>query len=277
VARPGAFSLTLTSECSDSSPQIRLNWTPSSGVSTYDVYRGGTLYRSDLTGTQLVDTSVSTGSNYAYFVRAKNTGGRTDTPSQSATTPTSCLVPPGAFSLTLTSECGGTSPQIRLNWTTSSDASTYDVYRGGTLYQSDLTDNQFIDTSIVAGGGTGSGYTYFVKAKNSDGTTDTTPQSATAPTGCGIEPPGDFSLTLTPECSGSTSQIRLNWEPSSGVSTYDVYRGGTLYHSDVAGTEFVDTSVSAGGSYTYSVRANNAGGTAETTSQSETASTGCGG
>jgi len=54
-----------------------------------------------------------------------------------------------------------------------------------------------------------------------------------------------------------------------------VYRGGTLYHSDVAGTEFVDTSVSAGGSYTYSVRANNAGGTTDTTPQSATAPADC--
>jgi hypothetical protein len=183
VARPGAFSLTLTPECSGTSPQIRLNWTASLGVSTYDVYRGGTLYRSDLTGTQFIDTSVSTGSSYAYFVRAKNIGGTSDTPSQSATAPASC--PPGGFSLTLTPECGGTNPQIRLNWTPSSGVSTYDVYRGGTLYRSDLTGTEFIDTSVSAGGGSGSIYTYLVEAKNAGGATDTTSETATALTGCG--------------------------------------------------------------------------------------------
>mgnify|MGYP000299395460 CR=1 FL=1 len=72
--------------------------------------------------------------------------------------------------------------------------------------------------------------------------------------------PGSFSLTLTPECNGTTSQIRLNWTASANAATYDVYRNGTLYLSGITGTQFINTAVTTGTSYTYYVKAINTAG-----------------
>jgi len=78
-----------------------------------------------------------------------------------------CL--PGAFTLTILPECNGTKSQIKLNWTNSSNATRFDIYRDSILYASVNTAYQFIDTALIAGNS--SFYSYSVKAVNSDGST----------------------------------------------------------------------------------------------------------
>src|SRR5213075_738758 len=135
------------------------------------------------------------------------------------------------FTLTsATPSCSGSSPQITLNWTASSGVATYDVYRNGTLYSSGIPAGtlSFLNTGSNVTAGTT--YTYFIRARNATGTTDSNSLQATAPNNCGGTLPGAFTLTsATPSCSGSSPQITLNWTTSSGVSTYDVYRNGSLY------------------------------------------------
>src|SRR5262249_53586750 len=41
--------------------------------------------------------------------------------------------------------------------------------------------------------------------------------------------PGVPVLTLTPECNGTASQIRLNWTAASDATSYDVYRNFAVY------------------------------------------------
>jgi chitodextrinase len=76
---------------------------------------------------------------------------------------------------------------------------------------------------------------------------DTTPP--TAPTG--------LSATAV-----SSSQVNLSWNASSddvGVTGYDVYRGTTLIKT-VTGTSTSDTTVAAGTTYSYTVKAKDAAG-----------------
>ena len=89
--------------------------------------------------------------------------------------------------------------------------------------------------------------------------------------------PGSFTLTLTPECSGTTSQVRLNWGTSSGATSYDIYRNGALYAAGVTGTQYINTSVTAGTSYSYYVQAKNSYGATNNSNGtlSATAPTGC--
>ena len=75
---------------------------------------------------------------------------------------------PAAFSLALTTECSGTQSAIRLTWTTSTNATTYDVYRNGNLYAPDLTGNTFLNTYLINAGST---YTYSIVAKNGTNST----------------------------------------------------------------------------------------------------------
>jgi hypothetical protein len=86
-APPGPFSLTATPECSGGSPQVRLNWTASSGATSYDVYRNGSLYYSGLTGTQFLNTAVTAGTTYTYYVKARNAYGSTDSNTVTVTAP----------------------------------------------------------------------------------------------------------------------------------------------------------------------------------------------
>jgi V8-like Glu-specific endopeptidase len=86
-APPGPFSLTATPECSGGSPQVRLNWTASSGATSYDVYRNRSLYYSGLTGTQFLNTLVTAGTTYTYYVKARNAYGSTDSNTVTVTAP----------------------------------------------------------------------------------------------------------------------------------------------------------------------------------------------
>ena len=77
---PGAFTLNAAStSCSGVSSQVQLTWTASTGATSYDVYRtpGGAPYATGV-NSGWTDTSVTPGTSYTYFIRAKNAGGTTD-------------------------------------------------------------------------------------------------------------------------------------------------------------------------------------------------------
>jgi len=106
-AAPGAFTLTsATASCSGSSPQITLNWTASSGVTTYDVYRNGSLYSPGVPAGTLTflntGANVTLGATYTYFIQAKNATGNTNSNSLQATAPSTCGTPT-AYTLSLAS------------------------------------------------------------------------------------------------------------------------------------------------------------------------------
>ena len=53
-AAPGSFSLTGSAYCNTTppvAPAVKLTWSASSGASSYDIYRNGALYASNVTGT----------------------------------------------------------------------------------------------------------------------------------------------------------------------------------------------------------------------------------
>src|SRR6185436_6680081 len=90
IAAPGEFTLTsAVPGCNGGSPQISLNWTTSSGVVTYDLYRDGVLYIRDIPalGRSFPDTgdNLAPGATHTYFLRAKNDSGSTNSGSLQAT------------------------------------------------------------------------------------------------------------------------------------------------------------------------------------------------
>lgn len=167
VAAPGNFSLTLTPECNGTSTQNRLNWTASSNATGYDVYRNGALYASNITGTQYTNTLVTGGTTYTYYVIAKNTSGiKTNSNGTLSASTLVCNATPGSFTIAATATCSGTQSAINVTWTTSSNATSYDIYRNGNLYAPDVTGNAFLNTYLITAGTT---YSYYVKAKNANG------------------------------------------------------------------------------------------------------------
>lgn len=257
-AVPGAFTITVTPECSGTgTPRNKLTWTASANATGYNVYRNGVLYASSLTGTTYTNTAVTSGTTYSYYVVAKNTT-TTQTTNSNGTQTVVALncAAPGAFTISATAECSGTTSRVNLSWTASANATSYDVYRNGSLYASDVTGTQFLNTFVTVG----TAYTYSMIAKNNIGTVANSngTLSATAI----MCAPGTFMATVTPTCSGTTSAINVTWTASTNATSYDIYRNGNLYASDITGTSFLNTYlITAGTTYTYYVKAKNAAGT----------------
>lgn len=99
ISLPGSFTLNSlgtgsppsATSCSGTTPQITLTWTSSSGATSYSVYRSVApapptppAYASNVTS-PYTDTSVTSGTTYNYFIRAFNTGGSTDSNTESFT------------------------------------------------------------------------------------------------------------------------------------------------------------------------------------------------
>jgi len=253
---PGSFTLTPTPECSGTSTRIRLNWTASTNATGYDIYRNNSLYASNITGTQYTNTAVTAGTTYTYYVKAKNATGTTNNSNGTVTAVALNCAAPGTFTLTATPECNGTQSRVNLSWTASVNATNYDIYRNSSLYASNVSGTQYLNTAVTAG----TAYTYYVIAKNANGNT-TNSNGTLSVTAVNCTAPGAFSVTATPECNGTASRINLTWTASANATSYDIYRNSSLYASDVTGTQFLNTFITPGNAYTYSLVAKNAIGT----------------
>ena len=81
---PGSFTLSNETPVCDTdppgpSPAVRLDWTSSSGATSYDVYRDSSLYASGITGMTFYNSAnVVAGQSYSYYVQAHNASGSTD-------------------------------------------------------------------------------------------------------------------------------------------------------------------------------------------------------
>lgn len=257
---PGAFTLTVTPECSGTTSRMALSWTTSSNATSYDLYRNGTLWDSDITTTTYTNTNgIVAGTNYTYSVKAKNASATQTTNSNGTLSVTAldCNPIPGAFTLTVTPECSGTSTRNRLTWTASANATSYDLYRNGALYASNITGTTYTNTAVT----TGTSYSYYVKAKNATATQTTNSNGTQTVAAINCSTPGSFTISATAECNGTTSRINLTWTASANATAYDIYRNGSLYASDVTGTQFLNTFVTVGTAYTYSMIAKNSIGT----------------
>ena len=259
-AIPGTFSLTATPSCNGTTSQVTLSWTASSNATTYDVLRDNIIYAANISGTTYTNTVVTVGTTYTYSVKAKNSTATQTANSNGALSviASDCNPIPGAFTITVTPECSGTgTPRNKLTWTSSANATGYNVYRNGVLYASSLTGTTYTNTAVS----TGTSYTYYVKAKNATTTQTTNSNGTQTVVALNCAAPGAFTITATAECSGTTSSVNLSWTASANATTYDVYRNGSLYASDVTGTQFLNTFITVGTAYTYSMIAKNNIGT----------------
>lgn len=259
-AVPGSFTLTATPECNGTTPQVVLSWTTSVNATAYDLYRNSTLYAANLTGTSYTNTAVTANTNYTYSIKAKNTTSTQTTNANGTLSVTTldCNPIPGAFTLTVTPECSGSgTPRNKLSWTASANATAYNIYRNGVLYASSITGTTYTNTAVTSG----TSYSYYVKAKNATSTQTTNSNGTQTVDALNCVAPGAFTITVTPECNNSTSRINLSWTASANATSYDIYRNGSLYATDVTGTQFLNTYITTGTSYTYSMIAKNNIGT----------------
>jgi len=174
---------------------------------------------------------------------------------------------PGAFQLTGDRSCDGFVPAVRLAWTPSAGAASYDVIRDDGQHTVVELVEVFYDTNVVVGG---PAHTYFVRAMDgSGGTTDSNSVTvAPPPTPCSL-PPAAFTITGKALCyPGDPKRAvspaeQLDWPSARFATSYDIFKNGSFYKSIAGGGAaytFIGFDV-GGTTNSYFVVAKNAAGT----------------
>ena len=140
---------------------------------------------------------------------------------------------------------GGTN-QITVSWSASTGATGYNVYRGTSsnaessvpLNPKPITTVAFTDSNTT----TGIQYFYKVTAINSNGESGKSSEaSATASAPASPAPPAGLQATA------GDGTVVLNWNPSPGVTGYNIYRG---YTSNGEGATHINASVQTATNFT---------------------------
>jgi fibronectin type 3 domain-containing protein len=262
--------------------EIVLNWSApasdgGSPIEEYGVFRGTTPGGEAETlvagvpapGTSYTDHSVVPGTTYYYAILAlSNGGGSVPSNEASAIIP---VAPSAPTALSATPAPGG----VALTWTApandgGSDVTGYRVFRGTTEGGEAVTPlitvtsgTSFTDTSAVPG----VTYFYTVEAVNSVGAS--VPSNESAATAAVVTAPSaPTALTAT----AGANDIALSWsapaaDGGAAVQSYQVFRStagsppsAMPLATVTSGTTYIDSSVTPGVPYTYTVEAVNSVG-----------------
>src|SRR5208283_874832 len=252
---------------------VKLSWTASAGATSYNVYRGTTAggesttaLATGITATSYTDTTASNGTIYYYKVAAVNAGGTSPLSSEVSATPepSAPIAPTG-----LTATAGNAS--VKLSWTASGGATSYNVYRGTTAsgeatpaLATGITATSYTDTTAS----NGTIYYYKVAAVNAGGTSPLSSEVSATPGGS--VPPVPRGLTAM----AGDAEVTLIWAASSGATSYGLYRGTTPdgegqtpIATGIVGTFYSDTGLTNGTTYYYKVAAVDSSGTSALSAQ----------
>jgi len=243
--------------------QVSLSWNASSGATSYNVKRsttnGGpyTTVATGVTATNFTNTQLVNGTTYFFVVSAVNSAGESGNSNQASATP---LGTPPPAPTGLTASPGNA--QVSLNWNASSGAASYNVKRsttsGGpyTTVATGVTSTSFTNTGLT----NGTTYFFVVSAVNSAGESGNSNQASATPQLS--LPPAPTNLMAT----AGNAQVSLNWNASSGATSYNVKRsttsGGpyTTVATGVTSTSFTNTGLTNGTTYFFVVSAVNSAG-----------------
>ena len=260
-AAPANLSATVSGDANVF--QVELTWNAVPGATGYRIYRaegisGGTPTRiaNNITARTYTDSGLTNGTTYRYTVRAvNNVGEGTASDEVSVTTP-----PTAPANLTAT----GGNARVSLSWDEAAGAAEYRVYRATTAdgtftrIASGVTimDPNHTDTGLTGG----TTYWYLVRAVNSNGeSTDSNIVNITVPT----VPTAPMNLSAIP----ADTQVTLSWNAVGNAAEYRIYSVDTnnvrtriANTTMITGTGYIDTGLTNGTPYRYTVRAfNNAG------------------
>ena len=240
-----------------SASEISVSWTAVSGATSYSVYRGtssasssSSLLSSGIAATAYSDTTAVAGTTYYYWVKAVNAGGASAF-SAADTGYLAVIVGPASVS----ASDGTYSGYIRVSWSASENATSYEVFRGTANAYSLAakiaapTATSFDDATATPG----TLYHYWVRAVTSAGTSafsagDTGYRQIGTPTG--------VSATT-----GIATGVTVSWSVVTGASHYEIGRAdeGAASPATTLGSatslSFTDTTAVPGVTYGYFVRA----------------------
>ena len=235
---------------------VQVTWTAVTGATSYNVLRGttcGTVVNT-FTGvtSPYTDTSAVAGTTYQYWVVAVNACG---TSANSACDAGVRLAAPAAPTGVAATDNRCTDVQV--TWTAVTGATSYNVLRGTTCGTVVATftgvTSPYTDTSAVAG----TTYQYWVVAVNACGTSG----NSTCDAGVRLAVPAAPAAPTYTNVSCTT--LTVNWTAVSGATAYDLYRrsggcgAGSVIASNLAGTTYDDSGLTASATYGYYLVAKN--------------------
>ena len=268
LAAPSGLS---SSNIGDNS--FTLSWNAVSGATGYDVSVDGSV--STVSGTSTTITGLTAGTTYTTKVRANCSSGSGAYSSDLnvTTTGSNCNTGDVTLSLTLDNYPSETSWSLQKDGSTVASGSGYST-RGQTITEVfsygdgnySFTINDSYGDGICCGYGNGS---YSLTDANNNVIVSGGNFGSTENTSYCIDGGGPAPDTQAPTAPGSLTasnetqtSIDLSWSASTdnvGVTDYDVFVDGSLDGS-TTGTSYVVSGLSAGTTYSLSVRANDAAG-----------------
>jgi len=242
--------------------RVTLTWQPAAGATSYTIDRriGNEAEFTELTTGVLappfVDPQLTNGARHHYRISAVTAA----TQSAWSATVSAVPAPPTPASAPVVRAVAGYG-KVTLTWNAVPDAQGYSIYRSTTGAFIGPPIASSTETTFKSGGlANDTTYFYTVAAKNMGGEG---PRAA-AVTAVPVAPPA------APESVAAVAgdkRITLSWTPSDGAVAYNVYRATMANRqasqpvaAAVAGSKFIDTTVSNGPTYVYTVTASNAGG-----------------
>ena len=230
------------------------------GVAGYKIYRNGEEIGTSATG-EYTDENVTAGTTYTYTIKAYDAAGNTSAESSplSVTTGESPdteapTVPENVIPLEVTSTV------VYLLWDEAVDnkgVAGYKIYRNGEEIGTSAT-GEYTDENVTAG----TTYTYTIKAYDAAGNTsaESSPLSVTTGESPDTEAPTVPENVIPLEVTSTV--VYLLWDEAvdnKGVAGYKIYRNGEEIGTSATG-EYTDENVTAGTTYTYTIKAYDAAG-----------------
>jgi fibronectin type 3 domain-containing protein len=171
------------------SAAVTLKWTASSGATSYNVYRGpaagsehATPVATGITTTSYINTGLTNGKTYFFKVAAVNAAGTSALSNEASAKPQAPPPPVPSAPTGLTGTPG--SARVKLKWTASASAKSYNVYRGtaagaesATPIKTGITYTYFTNTGLT----TGQPYFFRVAAVDAGGTSALTSEVNATP------------------------------------------------------------------------------------------------
>lgn len=167
---------------------------------------------------------------------------------------------PGDFTLNTAPNCDANNPTIKLDWTASSNASGYFIYRSDSTNPLGSVDNKTLTYTDSNNLLEEEGYSYYIKAYNLAGTKKSNLLTVATKNCSG------YSLVATPKCTETTpnlAKVDLSWTVKDKPDLFILYRNKgttastanpikTLLNSDLS---YIDLDVDKNTDYAYLLRA----------------------